>query len=78
MPTTAPSLSIVIPCHNEENVIESTCERLTQLIGQWPSQIISNFELVLVNNGSTDQTLEEMLLLQKTYKNIKIVDLVKN
>ena len=78
MPTTAPSLSIVIPCHNEENVIESTCERLIQLIEQWPSQIISNFELVLVNNGSTDQTLEVMLLLQKTYKNIKIVDLVKN
>lgn len=73
-----PSLSIVIPCHNEEEVIESTCSRLEIIIGNWPTGSISNIEFILVNNGSTDNTLAAMLAYQKKNDKVVIVDLGKN
>ena len=52
-----PSLSIVIPCHNEAEVIEKTWHTLKTLIGRWEGHILSGHELVIVNNGSTDASL---------------------
>jgi dolichyl-phosphate beta-glucosyltransferase len=49
-----PFLSIVIPAHNEESRLPQTLERiLTYLAGQSYS-----FEIVIVENGSSDRTLE--------------------
>lgn len=72
------SLSIVIPCHNEEEVIESTYQELKKLIDQWMKKIINGYEIVLVNNGSTDRTLDKMLGLLNKDKNIVILDLRRN
>ncbi|MFN3150465.1 glycosyltransferase family 2 protein [Bremerella sp.] len=45
-------LSIVIPCFNEAEGIALTIQRLIQVI----ESIHSSFELVLINDGSTDRT----------------------
>ena len=73
-----PSLSMVIPCHNEQDVIASSCERLQGLIARWPAGLVSDVEYVLVNNGSTDRTLDVMREYQKTHPEVVIVDLGAN
>ena len=72
------NLSLVIPCHNEADVIVKTlnvCKKyLDYLINQ---NIISTYEIVTVNNGSTDQTLNILKNYRENFK-IKIVNLKKN
>lgn len=47
--------SIIIPCFNEEKVIESTVTEVSQFTKkQFPNL---KFELLIINDGSTDQTL---------------------
>ena len=46
-----PKISVVIPAHNEENVLTFTLEALLK-------QTHPNFEIVIVNNASTDKTVE--------------------
>jgi glycosyltransferase involved in cell wall biosynthesis len=55
-----PELSIVIPCYNEADVIRNTTYRLVESFRR--KNI--NLELVLVDNGSTDETekiIDEMI-----------------
>lgn len=48
---TVPEVSIIIPVHNEERFID---EMLTSIA----NQTLSNWEAILVNDGSTDRTAE--------------------
>ena len=73
-----PSLSIVIPCHNEVEVIEKTWRTLKTLIGRWEGHILSGHELVIVNNGSTDASLEKMLEISRQDDSVVVVDLRRN
>jgi glycosyltransferase involved in cell wall biosynthesis len=47
-----PTLSLVIPCYNESEVLRNTVTRLVEAFGTKRVQL----ELVLVDNGSTDDT----------------------
>ena len=49
--TTYPSVSIIVPCFNEEDTVAATVESLLNL--EYPKEKIT---LVLVNDGSTDNT----------------------
>ena len=71
------NLSLVLPCYNEEKNISILCEEFLQL----PFHD-ARAELILVNNGSEDQTLNE---IKEAIKNnnsenvtIKLVNLEKN
>jgi glycosyltransferase involved in cell wall biosynthesis len=48
-----PFFSIIVPAHNEEGYIEQTLAHLAAL--QYPKE---SFEVIVVENGSTDSTLE--------------------
>jgi dolichol-phosphate mannosyltransferase len=73
------SLSIVIPCHNEQEVIGQTHRTLTTLVrGLMEGKIVSDYELVMVNNGSTDATLARMVELFQADPKVVIVDLKSN
>lgn len=72
------SLSIVVPCHNEEAVLPISIPRLEKIIETELKTLISSYEIVLVNNGSTDSTLNVMIGLQNNNPCVKIVDLRKN
>lgn len=68
--------SIIVPAYNEETVITATLEELeTYLIQKWGR---SFGELIFVNDGSTDKTLNILLDLQKTRTYLKVVDLGTN
>ena len=54
-------LSVVIPVFNEDLVIEFSINKIRQILED--SKI--NFEILVVNDGSTDKTLELLIRLQK-------------
>ena len=72
------SLSIIIPCYNEEEVLDSTYETIISLLTKWEKKIISDYEIILVNNWSNDKTLKEMKKLSKLDSKVIILDLRKN
>lgn len=61
-----PLVSIIIPCYNVEKYIEDT---LLSVI----NQSYKNIEIIVINDGSTDKTLE-ILKRFSDNKNIKIID----
>ena len=61
-----PFVSVFIPCHNEEEVIEKTVENIQKLD-------YDSFEVILIDDRSTDNTPEILKKLEKEYKNIKIL-----
>ncbi len=68
---TYPFLSILIPCHNEEKTIESTVKHL---LGQnYPS-----FEIIAIDDGSTDRTPDIITNLAKQYSSVRNVFLSEN
>lgn len=64
-----PSLSIIIPVFNEENsigyVLEDTLKNLPQLI--------SDFEIIVVDDGSKDNTLDIVKSFSKKFKRIRVI-----
>lgn len=72
------SLSIVLPCYNEEEVINDSYTTLMDLIENDFKEFISSYEIVLVNNGPSDSTLDKMLAIHNENKNVVIVDLRNN
>lgn len=54
MPDAMPLVSIVIPCFNEEAVLDETCRQLQALLAAQPDYA---FELLFIDDGSTDRTL---------------------
>ncbi len=65
------SISIIVCAKNEAG-------NLKQFIPLIANQEYSNFEIVLVNDASTDNTLNAMEDLEKKYSNIKIVNVENN
>ena len=81
MDTTAPrkldgqkTISIVVPCHNEAAVLPLLYERLRAAATGWPAGL----EVVLVDDGSTDQTWQEMVGLHRKDPRWKLVRLARN
>jgi glycosyltransferase involved in cell wall biosynthesis len=66
-------LSVVIPVFNEELVIEETINRVKNVL----EKAKLNHEIIIVNDGSTDRTLEICLAIQKISK-IRIINLGVN
>ena len=64
--------SLVIPCFNEEKSLEVLLLQLAIVI----ERVKNDVEFILVNNGSTDRTIE--ILSKLSSKNITIVSLDKN
>lgn len=68
------SLSMVVPAYNEQELIEQFIRKSIEDM----SAATDDFEIVLVNDGSTDKTLEIAYNLAKEYPQLKIINLGKN
>ena len=64
--------SIVIPCFNEEGTIKQILEKTKKLF------IDNNIELIIVNNGSTDNTKNIIENLIINYPHARYINLEKN
>jgi len=72
-------LSIVLPCHNEEEILPSTYARLKKVLDALISEDkIKLYELVFVDNGSTDKTLSILKQFFDQDKAIRIISLRRN
>jgi dolichol-phosphate mannosyltransferase len=69
------SVSAVVPCFNEEDVIESTYLRLKNIFYK-----IKNIhhEIIFVNDGSVDNTLQIITKISNNDLNVKIIDFARN
>src|SRR3989454_1135751 len=69
-----PAVSIVIPVFNEPASIPRLHTRLHQV----PKQLGRPFEVVYVDDGSTDRSLQELLVIQGGDPAVKVVTLARN
>ena len=67
-------ISIVCPCFNEETVLPRFLERLIPAL----KTTREPYEIVCVNDGSTDGTLSQLTSLRHQIPEIKVVDLSRN
>ena len=66
-----PMVSILVPCFNEEETIEVTVAELSQL--HYP-----NYEIIVINDGSSDNTSEVVRDLLPVYDRLRFIDLKEN
>ena len=67
-------LSIVVPAYNEEEVLAEFHRRLSAALGSPPGEA----EIIYVNDGSTDRTLDAMRRLRAADPRVAILDLSRN
>ncbi|MBR3151079.1 MAG: glycosyltransferase [Erysipelotrichaceae bacterium] len=67
-------LSIVVPCYNEEKTISLYYEEFKK----YALQLEDDYELLFVNDGSRDKTVEECLKVKEQEKNCRIVNFSRN
>lgn len=67
-------LSVVLPAYNEELMVGKTCRVLREIL----SEAGISYELVIVNDGSKDNTWEEILKAGKKDSNILGVNFSRN
>jgi dolichol-phosphate mannosyltransferase len=70
-----PRLSVVVPCYNEEKVLPELARRLTAVCRH---QVGDAYEVILVNDGSRDQTWALVGAMARQSPNIVGVDLSRN
>lgn len=66
-----PFVSVLLPCFNEQDQLHETMSVLMQ--SNYP-----NFEVIAINDGSSDCTLEILLELQTQYPRLRVANLTKN
>ena len=68
------SLSVVVPCYNEEEVLGELLRRLNMVL----EGLGIAYEIVLVDDGSKDRTWELMQEAQRTDARLKVIRLSRN
>lgn len=67
-----PFITIMVPAHNEEVVIEDTIDYLMTKINY------GNYEVLVTDDGSTDETPAILARLQKKYPKLRVILIDKN
>lgn len=66
--------SLIIPVYNEEGLIDELAVRSVKAL----ESFTSNYEILFINDGSTDSTLQKLIEIRKQLSGIKIIDLSRN
>jgi len=69
-----PEVSVVVPCYNEEENLETLFQRLEEVL----NSLNVTYEVVCVNDGSKDNTLAGLVEHHKRNRAIKVVNLSRN
>jgi len=68
------SLSILVPCYNEQESLTELHRQLAEVLGELPYQA----EIIFVNDGSTDNTLSILRDLHAADSRVAILDMSRN
>ena len=72
-------LSIVVPCYNEQEVISSTHNRLSDTLSDLVKNgKCRNYEIIYIDDGSRDSTLQILEKIFKTDSHVQIISLRRN
>ena len=69
------TVTIILPAYNEESSFELLKERMGEVLKQNPDY---NWEFLLVNDGSSDHTLQQMMRLHREDLHYNYLDLSRN
>jgi glycosyltransferase involved in cell wall biosynthesis len=67
-------LSLVVPCYNEAGNVEAFHAAARPVL----QACAPEYEIVFVNDGSLDETLERLLALQRVDASVRVLDLSRN
>ncbi|ENH96261.1 glycosyltransferase [Gracilibacillus halophilus YIM-C55.5] len=66
--------SVIVPMYNEEEVIEETYRRLKKVM----NELNQPYELLFIDDGSQDHTLEKMQEYSKWDQTVKVIEFARN
>lgn len=66
--------SLIIPVYNEEGLIDELAARSVKAV----ESFTPNYEILFINDGSTDLTLHKLIEVRNRFSRVKIVDLSRN
>lgn len=66
-----PFVSVLVPCYNESDTIENTIRELSNL--QY-----KEYEIIVINDGSSDNTSEVVRSIMDNYPKMRFIDLKEN
>lgn len=69
-----PTLSVVTPAYQMQDFLEEFHRRMSASA----QQLTPDYEIIFVNDGSTDRTLERLLAIQRADPRVVVVDLSRN
>ncbi len=67
-------LSVVVPCYNEQETVEKFYETAVPVL----SRSEMDFEIIFVNDGSRDKTLEKLTALSQKDTRVKVINFSRN
>jgi dolichol-phosphate mannosyltransferase len=68
------TISIIIPVYNEESKITSLLAHIKDVL----NEALLDFELIIINDGSTDKTEQVILEQEKLDRRIKVLSYIQN
>ena len=72
-------LSIVVPCYNEQEVLPMFYEKINEIMGQMTQKYNElTYEIVFINDGSKDKTLEILRQYASSDKKIRYISFTRN
>ncbi|MDQ7005555.1 MAG: glycosyltransferase family 2 protein [Ghiorsea sp.] len=74
MPDHLPFISIVAPCYNEAKVIDLFLNEMFDVLGR----LKRDYEIIFVNDGSTDHTLDVLKEKSQQYAQVRVLNLSRN
>ncbi|MBU1076418.1 MAG: glycosyltransferase family 2 protein [Spirochaetes bacterium] len=72
MATKEPQISIVVPLYNEEESLKELHSRIRSNVKKY------SYEIIFIDDGSTDHSFSTLLKIKKTDKNVRIIKFKKN
>jgi dolichol-phosphate mannosyltransferase len=72
--TKPPALSVIVPCYNEEEAIETTHARLSKVLDETGLA----YEIIYIDDGSKDTTVEKLRAINASSPNARLIKLSRN
>ncbi len=75
---TPPAISVIIMCHKDDRLLSDTISSLVggqTCLGPMPGQIFQDFEIIIVDDGSTNQTRQACDKFEDHWKGIRAIHL---
>ena len=70
-----PRVTVAVPMHNEEESVAELLRRVAEVLEELPRD---DHEIICVDDGSTDKTLDVLVSFRSLHPNLKVVSLSRN